>query len=358
MSRPGLIITGAAGFIGSHLLPALSQQGQIFALDCRLPPENLASMACWFQVDIGDFDALRHVFEQIKRLGGAEILLHLAGYYDFSGANRPDYFRTNVSGTRHLLELSASLNLKRFVFTSSVAACPFPEPGEVISEQTPPLAPTPYGRAKRSGEELLHAYQDRVPACIVRPAAIFSDWGEYALLSHFLKTWFSRRWDARLLAGRGLSAVPYLHWQDLNSFYLTVIAESDKLAPGEVLLASPNGCTTHLEIFREATRCFYGSARHSLGIPQPLARLGLRLRESRGWIGGQIPFERSWMADYIDLQLHVDASCTHQRLAWRPTPELSLLRRMAVIVEHLRHDPEEWSRRQEQWRSARTQGHR
>jgi nucleoside-diphosphate-sugar epimerase len=352
MTQPSLIITGAAGFLGGHLIRRLSQQYRVFALDIRMPQAAPAAHVCWFQVDIGCLDSVRAAFQGIKAMGGAKILLHLAGYYDFSGADHPEYVRTNVVGTRNLLELSALLKLKKFVFTSSLAACPFPRPGEVITEDTPPTAPTPYARSKRAGEELLGAYQTRVPACIVRPAAIFSDWSEYALLTHFLSTWFSKRWNARILGGQGQWAIPYLHVHDLVSFYLRVVEKSETLQPLEVLQASPNGCTTLLTIYREATRCYYGSARLPLNVPKPLARLGLRLREKWGRVTGHMPFERAWMAQYLDLQLNIDASRTYQRLDWTPTPDLSLLKRLPVLVHHLVHQPQEWKSRQEQWRQA------
>jgi hypothetical protein len=50
---------------------------------------------------------------------------------------------------------------------------------------------------------------------------------------------------------------------------------------------------------------------------------------------GQMPFERAWMAEYLDQQLNIDASRTYHRLDWTPTPDLSLLKRLPVIVRHL-----------------------
>ncbi len=352
MTKTGIIITGATGFVGSYLVEHLSRNHQIFALDRRWPADGIISEAVnveWFQVDIGHFDSLGSVFRQIKALGGAEFLVHLAGYYDFTGEEHPEYLQTNVTGTRNLLDHSTALSLKKFIFTSSLAACPFPEPGQAITEETPPLATTPYGRSKRLGEEMLYEYRDSVPACIVRLAAIFSDWGQYALLDNFLQTWSSHRWNRRLLAGRGQSAVPYLHVQDLLSFYDRVIEKHTDLEPLEVLQASPDGCTTHRELFREATRCFYGTPRTPVYVPHWLAGVGLWLREQWGRLTDDMPFERAWMRAYIDLQLNIDASRTRRRLDWSPRPERHILRRLPLMIETMRHRPEEW-RRQQGWR--------
>lgn len=350
MTKPGLIITGATGFLGGRLIRYLCNQYQIFALG-RRSPEEVGGLVGpdiqWFRVDIGHFDPLREVFYRIQELGGAEILLHLASYYDFTGEEHPEYVRTNVFGTRNVLELSAPLMLKKFIFTSSVAACPFPEPGGAVTEDTPPTAPPPYSRSKRMGEEMLVEFKDRVPSCILRLAAIFSNWCEYEPLHNFLETWFSRGWDSHILGGRGLWAIPYLHVRDLLSFYLTVVEKCDELEPLEVLQGSPDGCTTHLDLFRTATECYYGNPLRPIYIPKPVARLGIKMREWMGQVTGNMPFERSWMGEYIDRQLNIDASRTRQRLGWAPRPDLNILKCIPAMVHNMQTNPEEWQIRYE-----------
>jgi nucleoside-diphosphate-sugar epimerase len=360
MTKPGLIITGATGFLGSRLIKELHPHYEIYALGRRTPQEAGALQGPdihWFCVDIGYFEPLREAFYQIRQMGGADLLLHLAGYYDFTGEQHPEYLRTNVNGTRNVLELAVPLNLKRFFFTSSIAACPFPKPGEFITEDTPPTASPPYSQSKRKGEEMLREYQDHIPACIVRLAAVFSNWCEYEPLDNFLRTWCSNKWNARILGGKGLWAIPYLHAQDLLLFYLKVIEKYRELEPLEVLQGSPDGATTHMALFREATRCFYGAPRTPICMPKPLARIGIAMREGLGRLTGQMPFERSWMGEYIDLQLTVDASRTRRRLGWTPTPELAILKRMPIIVENLRNDPDKWRLRHEVWKRARGRYH-
>ncbi|MCB0169600.1 MAG: NAD(P)-dependent oxidoreductase [Anaerolineae bacterium] len=350
MTKPGMIITGATGFLGGRLIRYLSNQYTIFAL-ARRSPQEVGGLEGpdihWFQVDIGHFDPLREVFYHIREMGGAELVLHMAGYYDFTGEEHPEYTRTNVLGTRNVLELSVPLQLKKFIFTSSVAACPFPPPGEAITEATPPTAPPPYSRSKRKGEEMLALFKDELPSCILRLAAIFSNWCEYEPMHNFLATWFSGDWNARILGGRGQWAIPYLHVRDLLTFYLRVVEKADELKPLEVLQASPNGCTTHLQLFREATGSYYNEDRSPIYVPKPLARMGIVMREVLGRLTGTMPFERSWMGEYIDLKLNIDAARTHRRLAWEPHPELDILNCIPVMVHNMRSNPEEWQKRYE-----------
>ncbi|MEW5957047.1 MAG: NAD(P)-dependent oxidoreductase [Chloroflexota bacterium] len=360
MARPGVIITGATGFLGGRLARQLCKEYQVFAIGRRTPKEAGAPEGPgihWFQVDIGHFDRLREVFYQIRERGGADLLLHLAAYYDFTGEDHPEYMRTNVMGTRNVLELAAPLKLRKFIYTSSVAACPFPKPGEAVTEATPPTAPVPYARSKRRGEEMIREFQDRIPACILRLAAIFSDWCEYEPLNEFLRTWCSNRWNARILGGEGQSAIPYLHVRDLLSFYIRVVEKCDDLKPGEVLQASPDGSTTHLELYRKATGSFFGSCRFPIYMPKFLARRGIAMRERLGRATGAMPFERSWMADYIDLRLDVDASRTRRRLDWAPNPELHILKRIPYMIQNMRHNPVEWELRRERRKARRIEYH-
>ncbi len=350
MAKPGMIITGAAGFLGSHLVKEFQPEYDIFAIDRQLPPDSDLSEGAgieWFQVDISHIDALNEVFLSIRQKSEVGLLLHLAGYYDFTGEDHPDYRQSNVEGMRNVLELATLFDLKKLIFTSSVAACPFPPSGQTVNEETPPAAPPPYSQSKRTGEEMLRDYQDQIPSTIVRLAAIFTDWCEYEPLDNFLKTWFFGGLTARILGGQGQWAIPYIHMEDMVAFFRRVVERADQLEPLTVLQASPNGATTQLELYREATRSYYGRPRAAVHMPKPVAQVGIRFREMLGRMTGQMPFERSWMGDYIDLQLKVDASKTHHCLDWTPSPELDILERMSTMVQNLRQHPEEWARRRQ-----------
>ena len=69
-------------------------------------------------------------------------VIHLAAYYDFTGLEHPEYMRTNVTGLRNVLDLSAGLSLRRFIFASSLAACEFPPDGRALTESSLPTAST------------------------------------------------------------------------------------------------------------------------------------------------------------------------------------------------------------------------
>jgi len=347
VSRPRLVVTGASGFVGRHLLEALKDDYEIVGLARRSQARSGAPVhpsIRWHQVDIGDRDALVPVFDSIRQEGGADLLLHLAAHYDFTGEEHPEYWRTNVQGLRNVLDLSVGLGLKRFLFPSSTAACAFPRPGLALTETSPPDGDHLYARTKAIGEAMLAEYRQHFPSTIVRFAALFSDWCEYAPLFMFLETWLSGAWNARVLGGRGRSAIPYLHVDDLVLFFFALLDRLEELPPGAVLQASPDGCASHRQLFDEATLLGAGRRAQPLLMPRALCAPGMWALDLGGRLIGKRPFERPWMARYIDLEMTIDASRTRALLGWEPRPRLDVLRRLPFLLENRRMDPIEWNR--------------
>ncbi len=355
---PRLAITGASGFLARYVMRALKTQYRFVALDrhprmeSQVPPEGEVE---WHQVDLGDREQTLATFRRIAARGGAEAMVHLAAHYDFTGEDDPEYWRTNVDGLRNVLDGCRALRPRQFVFASSLAACAFPPPGACLSEDSPADGDHVYARTKRIGELMVSSYRHAFPATIVRFAALYSDWCEYPPLYAFLGNWLSGGWRARSLAGRGESAVPYLHVRDAAVFVRAVLAHRRDLAPGQVVIASSDETVSHLKLYRAATRAFFGTAREPRFVPRPLCRPGLWVLDALGRRFGDRPFERPWMARYVDLRLSVDASGTRALLGWEPRIRLQILRRMPFLVENLRTDPVEWHRRNQQFLLLRRQ---
>ncbi len=342
---PSIIITGASGLVGRALLDDLKDEYRIFAMarrtqyECNAPVHpNIA----WIRADISDQQSIGRAFREVETAGGADYVFHLAAYYDFTGQDRPEYRDTNVEGTRYILELAERLNLKLFVFVSSVAACSFPKRGEFVDESSHPDGAERYSWSKREGEALVRQYADRLPGCIVRMGAIFSDWCEYPPLYMFLNTWLGHSWEASVLAGKGESAIPYIHIRDIVSFFRTLLHKHDRIRPGEVLIASTKGCTDHEMLFMLATRYFYGTARRAIHMPRFLCGIGLRLKYLWGSLINKTPFERPWMRHYIDRQLNVDNSEPCALLDWGTQPRHVIERRVAFMVDRIKSEPFEW----------------
>ena len=346
MSLPGLIVTGASGFVGRHLVPAVYDDYRVFAVNRRsqvrsgiAPHPNLN----WLQADVGEQPQVESAFAHIQELGGADTLVHLAAHYDFTGVEAPEYWRTNVIGLRHVLEAAAAHGVRHVVFASSLLSCRPPRPGRAITEESPPHGQHIDAVTKREGEALMFEFSDRLHPVIVRLAPLFSDWCEYPPLFMLLETWLSEAWNRRMLCGQGRSAVPYLHINDLVLFLLDVLARIDDLKPCEVLIASAGKAVSHRELYEAATLAFSGVRRPPLLVPRAVCGQALAARELYGRVTGHRPIDRAWMADAIDTVMTTDGSRTRGRLDWAPRPRLEILRRMPFLIENFRTDPLTWA---------------
>ena len=347
---PGIVVTGASGFVGRHFLEAMAGRFRLFCIARRSQfeagiPRNANQR--WTQVDIAHRDALLEVARCVESNGGADYVLHLAGFYDFTYRDNPEYTRTNVEGTRNVLALADAIGIRHFIYASSLAACPFPNNDDVITEDTPPDADFPYARSKREAETLIRAHDAAYTRSIVRFAALFSDWCEYPPVYAFLKTWFSGKWNAHMLGGRGESAVPYLHIRDLITLLLNIMEKTHALPSCAVYNASPSATTAHQQLYDAATMCYAGRTPRAWHIPRLLALPGVILRKYILRLFGREPFEQPWMIRYIDRVLRVDPTRTEEMLGWKSTPRYDLERRMLILVENMKSHPEIWRQRNE-----------
>lgn len=346
-----IIVTGASGFIGRNILDSMRESFHIFCIARRSGREadipfhpNIE----WIQWDISNEAAIADIALYIKQRGGADFLIHLAGYYDFDYDEKPEYFHTNVRGTKNVLELARLIHIKRFVFASSLAACSFGQRKTIINEQSPANAKFAYARSKHLGEEMCKEYDTHFNISIIRFAAIFSDWCEYAPLYKLLSSWLSRLWNRRFLAGKGDAAISYLHIYDLIRLIESVLAKSNALKQIDVYIASPNGSISQEALFRSSTREFFGRNIRPFMISKFLVYIWILLRTAiwKSGLAGK-PFERLWMYGYIDKSMKVDASYTRHELGWNPTPRYSIIRRMIFLMVNFKNHPGEWYNKNE-----------
>ncbi|HUU37604.1 MAG TPA: NAD-dependent epimerase/dehydratase family protein [Candidatus Desulfaltia sp.] len=160
------LVTGATGFIGSHLAEELTGRGWDVRCLVRRPSglgwiENLNVHLV--RGDCRDKPSLGPSVE------GVDCVFHLAGV--INALSWEEYFQANVVGTKNLLEAVAERNpgLKKFIYVSSISAAGPSEKGQLPTEDDPCLPISDYGRSKLAAEEAVHAFADRFPCVIIRP---------------------------------------------------------------------------------------------------------------------------------------------------------------------------------------------
>jgi dihydroflavonol-4-reductase len=164
------LVTGATGFIGSHLTELLLRKG--YAVRCLV---RKSSDLVWLKGlnvefvygDLFDTGALSSAVE------GVDYIFHSAGV---TKAKTPEgYFLGNSTGTRNLLGAAARTapGIRRFVHISSQAAVGPSPSAAPINEDAPPHPLTTYGRSKWEAERECLAMTASLPITIVRPPAVY-----------------------------------------------------------------------------------------------------------------------------------------------------------------------------------------
>jgi dihydroflavonol-4-reductase len=141
-----LFITGATGFVGSHVARLAVEEGASIVCLAR-STSNLSHLPIEATVVEGD---LRKPEGFAAALQGCDALIHVAADYRLWVPDPADMYKANVEGTRELLRLAREAGVPRVVYTSSVATMGFKTDGTVVDEETPVSEADMIGHYKRS----------------------------------------------------------------------------------------------------------------------------------------------------------------------------------------------------------------
>jgi dihydroflavonol-4-reductase len=147
-------LTGATGFLGSHVARVLADQGAELRLLAR-PASNLRNLV-GLKADIVTGD-LRDPASLEKAMSGCDTVFHVAADYRLWVRDPGEMYRSNVEGTRSILEAARKNGVRRVVYTSSVATMGFTGNGHPADEDSPvALADMigPYKRSKFMAEQI------------------------------------------------------------------------------------------------------------------------------------------------------------------------------------------------------------
>src|SRR5271157_2469176 len=144
-------VTGATGFLGSHVARALANQGAELRLLVR-PTSNLKNLeGLKAETATGD---LRDAASLGKAMSGCDTVFHVAADYRLWVRDPEQMYRSNVEGTRSLLEAARKQGVRRVVYTSSVGTMGFASNGQAnghaADEESPVSLADMIGHYKRS----------------------------------------------------------------------------------------------------------------------------------------------------------------------------------------------------------------
>ncbi len=249
-----ILVTGGAGFIGSHVVDAYLKEGHEVVVIDNLSSgkkENVNPSAKFYRVDILDDEVLRWVFVEEK----PEIVNHHAAQVSVNySVDHPDKDATiNILGSINLIRLSIEYGVKKFIYISSGGAC-YGNPVYMPCDENHPINPlSPYGVSKHTVEHYLYLYHENngLDYVVLRYPNVFGPrqdpYGEAGVVAIFSE----RMWRKKpvVIYGDGTQERDFVFVEDIARANILALNDLDTNVPPIFNLGTGKGTSVN-EIFR------------------------------------------------------------------------------------------------------------
>jgi nucleoside-diphosphate-sugar epimerase len=218
-------VTGATGFIGTHLVRRLTEEG--FQVRCLVRSRSPTQRLSDFNIDFCSADLL-DVPKLAEAMRGCQFVFHLAGLTKATGRKR--LLCVNEQGASTVAEACARQDVPpTLVAVSSLAAAGPALDGIPVTEQTELCPVSWYGKSKLAGELAIRRFARSIPATIVRPPIVLGE-GDIDGLALFRGI---ARFGLHLVPTFGEHLFSIIHVDDLVSALITVARRGERLASGD-----------------------------------------------------------------------------------------------------------------------------
>ena len=258
-----VFLTGATGFVGSHVAQALHGAGAELRLLTRKTSrtEHLSGLNA--DLVVGD---LRQPEDLRSALAGCDALIHVAADYRLWVRDPESMYAANVEGTRALLRLARETGIRRIVYTSSVATMGFRSDGAVVDEQTPVSLADMIGHYKRSKflaeQEAIAAAQSGQHVMILNPTTpIGANDARPTPTGRIVVDFLNRNFPAYVDTG--------LNFVDVEEVAAMHVAALDRGTPGERYILGGENLT--LKQFLDRLAALTGLPSPKIQVPHSVA---------------------------------------------------------------------------------------
>lgn len=304
-AAPLAVVTGASGFVGSHIVDELLRRGARVRAVVRG-----SSSRRWLEgkpvelanAGLDDPAALARAVE------GADWIVHAAGL--IRARNAAEFNEANVLGTERLLRAADRGSLRRFLFISSQAAGGPSIEGRPVTEDQRPHPVSAYGESKLRAEQLVLMAADKLPVAVIRPPAVYGP-RDTAILKAFQA---GKRHLEPVLRKRGRFSI--VHADDLAT--AAHVALTQDAALGEVFYASQPDVTDYAEL-GDSIREALGTWTVRVAIPQWALLIIALGAESWARAAGQAPLlSREKLREIASGDWVCSSRKIRERLGWTP----------------------------------------
>ena len=212
-----VLVTGANGFLGSHVAELLAAHGH--ELKLLLRPTSRLEFLDDLEFERSDGD-IRDSDSVLRALENVDAIVHIAGLT--SALSELDYQAVNANGTANLVQAARNAGIERFVYASSLAALgPSPDGHPRPPEPAQPVSA--YGRSKLQGEYAVRAERHRMNVTVVRLPAI------YGMRDRGLLPFFKfAKFGFVPLYGDGTHRITWVHVRDAAGALVLALETSER----------------------------------------------------------------------------------------------------------------------------------
>lgn len=305
------LLTGASGFIGTHLARRLLDAGREVIFADRVSPAVLPVGARYTRIELSDPASVRRGLEGIR----ADYAVHLAAKVGDWGP-RSEFEAVNVSGARALLDAACAAGARRALHVSSIAAMGL-NAGDHATEETPPVgAGDAYSDTKAGGErEALRLIERGAPITIVRPGDVYGV-GCVPWVNRPIE--LLRRGQMVLVEG-GRGHFAHVHVENLIDGFLLALGHDAALGR-TYIVTDDHECTVGEYFTRLADACGLDRPRRS--VPRPVALAMAAAMELGARLTGRPPAFSRAAIGYVLRRGGFDIARARDELGYSPRVSL------------------------------------
>lgn len=344
-TKPIVLITGAAGRIGTALTEALKSDYHVIGLD--IVEAKAADDS--YRFDLTSANSVRGALNHLAGTHGRKLaaVVHLAAYFDFTGEPSPLYDAVNVAGTRNLLEALKHFDVDRFVYSGTMLVHEPGVPGEKTTEDTAIAPSWIYPQSKAETEAVIREHAGDMPYTLLRLAGLYDEQTCVPTLAQQIGRIYERDLKSHLYSGDTAVGQAFVHQEDMIDAFRRTIDRRKHLPDQNEILIGEDVTISYEALQNRIGELIHGKEQwKTLTLPAALAKAGAWAEEHAeplipdDFDHGEKPFIRPFMIDMANDHYELDISRARHQLGWEPRHRID--ETLEVLIGNLQADPRAW----------------